>query len=521
MIIENYSPYFGSGIAIDSSRRFHSPTLMIHNTIARNTGGDGSGIFLLVETDVVLSNTIIVSQAIGIDTGTGNNTAIMEGTLWGSGIWANGQDWVGEGIITGTVNVWGNPGFVDFGNGNYHIGHGSAALDAGVGVGVFTDIDGEPRPVGAGFDIGADEMQAALRLGLSATPDPVASGNVLSYTLYLTNTGLSDLHATITQTLPAHVIPGGILTWTASVPASGSDWVETVAVMVDPDYSGWLTSTLQASSSEGARGILTSTISAIQPISGLAAVNDSPSVLGQPTTFTATVNTGSHLTYSWDFGDGGNASGAQVTHTYSSVGVYTATVTAQNAVSSQDIQTVARVEQPVGGLSAQSDSPTIWGQETAFTATVFTGSNLLYEWDFGDGATGEGQLVKHTYLTVGIYTATVTASNAVSVQSALTPVVVEAAITGLSASASSPTTLGQPTAFTATIATGSNVIFTWDLGDGNIGQGPNVIHTYSSPGVFTAILTARNSVSHERVELPILVIQPGYKIYLPLSMKSG
>ena len=34
---------------------------------------------------------------------------------------------------------------------------GSAALDAGVDVGVTTDFDGDPRPMGDGHDIGADE----------------------------------------------------------------------------------------------------------------------------------------------------------------------------------------------------------------------------------------------------------------------------------------------------------------------------------------------------------------------------
>jgi hypothetical protein len=41
--------------------------------------------------------------------------------------------------------------------GNYHIGPTSAARDAGVAAGIHTDIDGDPRPFGAGYDIGADE----------------------------------------------------------------------------------------------------------------------------------------------------------------------------------------------------------------------------------------------------------------------------------------------------------------------------------------------------------------------------
>ena len=106
----------------------------------------------------MFSNTILVSQTVGIYVENGSS-AQMDGTLWGSAAWANGQDWAGGGtILTGTVNVWGDPGFIDPENGDYHIAPTSAAVDAGVDAGVYTDIDGEPRPIGPGFDIGTDEV---------------------------------------------------------------------------------------------------------------------------------------------------------------------------------------------------------------------------------------------------------------------------------------------------------------------------------------------------------------------------
>ena len=42
-----------------------------------------------------------------------------------SGSWANGTDWGGDGdIFTGTVNIWGDPAFVNADGGDYHISPG-------------------------------------------------------------------------------------------------------------------------------------------------------------------------------------------------------------------------------------------------------------------------------------------------------------------------------------------------------------------------------------------------------------
>jgi PKD repeat protein len=69
-------------------------------------------------------------------------------------------------------------------------------------------------------------------------------------------------------------------------------------------------------------------------IEGLAAINDSPTLLGQATTLTATVTAGSDVAYSWAFGDGTSSTGegAVVQFTYPASGDYVAIVTASNSV---------------------------------------------------------------------------------------------------------------------------------------------------------------------------------------------
>jgi parallel beta-helix repeat protein/predicted outer membrane repeat protein len=155
LVADNQAEGFGSGLYASYS----SPTLL-HNTIARNTGGDGSGLHLAGSSTVALSNTVLVSHTVGI-TVTANATAVLEATLWGSGAWGNASDWGGDGtIVTGTVNLWADPAFVDPDMGDYHISTNSAAVDAGVDSGVADDIDGDPRPIGPGYDIGADEARS-------------------------------------------------------------------------------------------------------------------------------------------------------------------------------------------------------------------------------------------------------------------------------------------------------------------------------------------------------------------------
>jgi parallel beta-helix repeat protein len=149
----------GAGVIVSDS-----PVEMVHTTLARNSGG--SGIHVVSGGQVTLTNTILVSHTIGIVV-SASSTATLEATLWGDGKWGNGIDWDGTGeIVTGSINLWELPGFLGPDQGVYHISAGSAAVDAGVGVPVFVDIDGDTRPRGMANDLGADEAYPAAYLPL-------------------------------------------------------------------------------------------------------------------------------------------------------------------------------------------------------------------------------------------------------------------------------------------------------------------------------------------------------------------
>jgi uncharacterized repeat protein (TIGR01451 family) len=147
VIAGNAAERRGSGLFVSDAT-----AALYHNTIVDNTGSDGVGIYVTdwdTEPDSVqLVNTILFGHAVGI-TVTASGEAVLEGTVWGNAI-----EWGGDGtVVTGTVNVWGDPHLI---GGDYHIGPDSVALNAGVPSGVDWDIDGETRPAGW-YDIGADE----------------------------------------------------------------------------------------------------------------------------------------------------------------------------------------------------------------------------------------------------------------------------------------------------------------------------------------------------------------------------
>jgi uncharacterized repeat protein (TIGR01451 family) len=82
----------------------------------------------------------------------------------------------------------------------------------------------------------------------------VWTGDRLTYTLRLTNTGDAHLHAVITDTLPAHVTPTGVLTWTPPVICPGAPWTQTVVVTVEMGYAGPLTNEVKVATREGVAG---------------------------------------------------------------------------------------------------------------------------------------------------------------------------------------------------------------------------------------------------------------------------
>jgi hypothetical protein len=135
---------------------------MRHTTVARNASGDGSGLYVTsggihgtIVSTVRMTDTLFADHTVGLTITAAppffTNTVVLDTTLWdGAGLLAGG-----DGDLTLINTHVGDPAFTTDG---YHLTPASDAVDLGIDAGVRADLDGQPRPMRAGFDIGADEL---------------------------------------------------------------------------------------------------------------------------------------------------------------------------------------------------------------------------------------------------------------------------------------------------------------------------------------------------------------------------
>jgi large repetitive protein len=122
---------------------------------------------------------------------------------------------------------------------------------------------------------------------------------------------------------------------------------------------------------------------------------------------------GTIVSYTWDFGDGNNGTGATPSHTYGAGGTYNVqlTVTDNDGASNSVTHpvTVTPNQAPNAAFTWSADN--LVASFDGTTSSDPDGTIASYAWDFGDGGNGTGSSAVHPYDDPGTYDVTLTVTD--------------------------------------------------------------------------------------------------------------
>ena len=210
------------------------------------------------------------------------------------------------------------------------------------------------------------------------------------------------------------------------------------------------------------------------------------------------------LTYVWDFGDGTISLEPIVTHRYTSGGEYNVTLSVQDssglhcdtAVSSQ---VVTVNTPPIADFTGPNTACA--NQTVTFDASGTIDneqSQITYQWDFGDGTSGEGAQVTKVFEQGGRYNVLLSVNDNANTSCSTVSIgkVIFINRTPIANAGDDVDTCLQHNQDYNVSFNGSRSVdedndsltYRWDFGDGTSGEGANVTHLYQSKGEYVATL---------------------------------
>ncbi len=216
-------------------------------------------------------------------------------------------------------------------------------------------------------------------------------------------------------------------------------------------------------------------------------------------------------TWEWDFGDATTSNEANPVHTFNQYGDYEVclTYTTSTGCTATSCQTFSLTDPadceahfwtsafPADSIGIDSIGiidPVGTGLTVSFWDCSL-GSPTDWTWDFGDGNTGSGPFIDHTYAAAGTYTVCLTITNDAGCESTTCQdiIVDESQWDNCYAEFSY-----YPMDSTASGANGfqfqdwssnNTISWAWDFGDGNTSNEQNPLHIYAEDGIYTVCLT--------------------------------
>ena len=202
--------------------------------------------------------------------------------------------------------------------------------------------------------------------------------------------------------------------------------------------------------------------------------------------------------WSWTSSDGWSATTKNPAHTFSTAGTYIITLTSSNTYGTSlpyslpiTVTSYIPPPHPVATFTANITIGCV-PLNVLFNDTS-TQSPTSWNWTFGDGGTSTLQNPSHTYLTNGVYTVSLTATNSggSDTKTQVAYITVGPAIANFTAS---PTTGCLPmTVQFMDVSTGNHTSWYWDFGDGTNSTLQNPSHPYTTAGVYSIRLSVSNT----------------------------
>lgn len=197
----------------------------------------------------------------------------------------------------------------------------------------------------------------------------------------------------------------------------------------------------------------------------------------------------------WDFGDGSTSTDENPSHSYAAVGDYTVSLTVFNAAGCDTTVTVVdyiNLQHPGAAFTAFPTFAFCPPMLVSFTDQSSSDA-VAWQWDFGNGSSSNIQNPSHIYNQSGVYTVTLIVTNA----NGCTDTIVMPDLITLSGPSGDfsffPDTIGCPPYEVTYQSNATNASeYTWDFGDGALGNGATATHTYTEVGSFIPTLILRD-----------------------------
>ena len=245
--------------------------------------------------------------------------------------------------------------------------------------------------------------------------------------------------------------------------------------------------------------VLHSSVNA-QPVNCQASFIATPDSSGYNFHFTNT-SAGNYTNSQWTFGDGTSSTQNSPTHSFNTTGQVYCCLTIWDSLGSCQSTSCDTINLgTTGGIGCSASfGYQHSGNTFYFYGNVFgSGSAIVYNWDFGDGTTGTGHYPVHTYSQPGTYNVCLVATNtATGCIATYCHAVTVAPPPSCSAIFSFSNLSGAVNAMTFISQYASNTAtYSWDFGDGHVGTGHSIAHSYQTAGYYNVCLTVSDPTNN-------------------------